>query len=271
MSPPSDPRLNVTSDDGVVEITMAYPPVNAFSGEFLQEILDAVRSVPADTRAVVVASSVDKIFAAGGDIQFMANGTLEEQLAYVALCQATYSSFEELECPAIAAIEGACLGGGVELSLGCDLRVVAESSKLGLPEVALGILPGAGGTQRLGRAIGGSVARDLMLTGRRISGAEAAAIGLANRLVPDGEALATARDLARRFADGATPAIAAIKRLTVAAPDHPLEEGLAQERAVWKSVRQSPHAQEGLEAFAQRRPADFRKAARMTAQPPDAG
>lgn len=260
MSPSSsEPRLDVTTDDGVVEITMGYSPVNAFSHAFLDRILEAVRAVPADTGAVIIASSVEGIFAAGGDIPFMANGALEDQLAYVQLCQETYSSFEELACPAIAAIDGACLGGGVELSLGCDLRVATESSKLGLPEVALGILPGAGGTQRLGRAIGGSVARDLMLTGRRITGAEAAAIGLVNRLVPDGEALTTARDLARGFADGATPAIAAIKRLTVAAPDHPLQEGLALERKVWKSVRQSPHAQEGLEAFAQRRRPDFRK------------
>jgi enoyl-CoA hydratase len=253
-----DTRLHVTRDDGVVEVTMDFPPVNAFSRDFLQAIDDTVRSVGDDTRAVIIASAVDGIFAAGGDIQFMAYGALDDQLEYVALCQRTYSAFEELSCPSIAAIDGACLGGGVELSLGCDLRVVAESSKLGLPEVALGILPGAGGTQRLGRAIGGSRARDLMLTGRRISGREAAEIGLANRLVADGDALATAHELARGFADGATPAIAAIKRLTVAAPDHPLEEGLAMERETWKSVRQSPHAQEGLSAFAERRRPDFR-------------
>ena len=168
--------------------------------------------------------------------------------------------FRSMPKAVIAEIGGRVGGGGSELALSCDMRFGARGrTVINQPEVALGILPGAGGTQRLGRAIGGSVARDLMLTGRRISGAEAAAIGLANRLVPDGEALSTARDLARRFADGATPAIAAIKRLTVAAPDHPLQEGLELERKVWKSVRQSPHAQEGLEAFAQRRRPDFRK------------
>ena len=128
MSPSSsEPRLDVTTDDGVVEITMGYSPVNAFSHAFLDKILEAVRAVPADTGAVIIASSVDGIFAAGGDIPFMANGALEDQLAYVRLCQETYSSFEELACPAIAAIDGACLGGGVELSLGCDLRVATES------------------------------------------------------------------------------------------------------------------------------------------------
>lgn len=254
----SDARLHVTHDDGVVEITMDFAPVNAFSRDFLQAVHDAVRSVETDARAVIIASAVEGIFAAGGDIQFMAYGSLDEQLEYVELCQRTYSAFEELACPSIAAIDGACLGGGVELSLGCDLRVVGETSKLGLPEVALGILPGAGGTQRLGRAIGGSRARDLMLTGRRISAREAADIGLANRLVAPGEALTTAREIARGLADGATPAIAAIKRLTVAAPDHPLEEGLAMERKTWKEVRQSAHAQEGLSAFAERRKPDFR-------------
>lgn len=261
MSEP-DPRLRVSSDDGVTEIVMDFPPVNQFSEAFVAAVGRAVESVGPDTRALVISSAVDRIFAAGGDIPFMAGAPIEDQLRYVELCQATFSAFEELSCPTIAAVDGACLGGGVELSLACDLRVVGEGSKLGLPEVRLGILAGAGGTQRLVRAIGGSRARDLLLTGRSVDASEAAELGIANRVVGAGEAATAARELARRFADGATDALAATKRLAVAAADNAIAEGLAQERAAWERLRRSPEAQEGLSAFAERRRPDFRGARR---------
>lgn len=252
-----DPRLHTAYEDGVAEIVMAFPPVNAFDGGFLDAVHAAVRAVPEEAGALVVASAVDRVFAAGGDIPFMAHAPIEAQLDYVRRCQETYSAFEELACPVVVAIDGACMGGGVELALACDLRVVGASAKLGLPEVKLGILPGAGGTQRLGRVVGGGVARDLLLTGRSFTGQEAATMGLASRLVADGEALPAARALARELAGGATPAIRAVKRLAVAAPDLALADGLAREREAWEAARRSGHAQEALEAFADKRRPDF--------------
>jgi enoyl-CoA hydratase/carnithine racemase len=191
----------------------------------------------------------------------MARAPLDEQLAFVALCQRAYSSFERIACPAIAAIDGACLGGGLELALACDIRVVGAGAVLGLPEATIGLIAGAGGTQRLPRAVGQGVARDLLLTGRRVSGREAGAIGLASRVVADGDAEATALALARELADGATEAIQASKRLALCAFEQPIDAGLARERAAWAQVRRSATSQEGLDAFAAKRRPDFRGAA----------
>lgn len=249
--------IGVEHDDGVAHLTLSRPPVNQFDTELLRGILDAVERLGEETRALVVSSTVEGLFAAGGDIPWMASAPVEEQLPFVKLCQDCYSSFERVPFPTIAAIEGHCLGGGLELSLGCDIRVAAENASLGLPEATVGLIAGAGGTQRLVRAIGQGLARDMLLTGRRISGAEAAAFGIVSRLVGEGEALAEARKIARRLADGPTEAIQATKRLAVAASELEIDEGLARERTEWEQVRRSALSQEGLEAFAEKRRPDF--------------
>lgn len=239
--------------DGVFRIAFCSPPVNELSHAFLGALEDAAAAVPADARAVAVVSDVPRIFMAGGDIAFMANADLDEQRAYVERVQAAFSAFERLDCPVVAGIDGACLGGGLELSLACDIRVVSESATLGLPEVLLGILPGAGGPQRLVRAAGQGVARDLLLTGRRIGGEEAIRFGIASRLVKPGEATDAALGLARELADGAMEAVQAIKRLALAASDNTIEQGLEQELREWMAVRASRNAQEGLVAFLEKR------------------
>lgn len=254
--------VRLEHDDGVARLVMDRPPVNQFDAPFLTSILEAVSSLGPETRALVVSSAVPRMFAAGGDIPWMASATIEEQLPFVALCQDTYTAFERISCPTIAAIEGHCLGGGLELSLACDIRVAAAGADLGLPEATVGLIAGAGGTQRLVRAIGQGVARDMLLTGRRISGTEAGERGIASRVVADGEAAAEALKIARTLADGPTEAIEATKRLAVAASELELEEGLARERAEWEVVRRSAATQEGLEAFAAKRAADFQGARR---------
>ncbi|MCW2954970.1 MAG: enoyl-CoA hydratase/isomerase family protein [Conexibacter sp.] len=261
-------RIQVHHEDGVAHLVLDYAPVNQFSEPFVRLTLETVEALPDDTRAVVLSSAVDGIFAAGGDIPWMARAPLADALPFVALCQAAYSAFELLPCPAIAAIEGACLGGGLELALACDIRVVAEGALLGLPEVTVGIIAGAGGTQRLPRAIGQARARELLLTGRRFSGVEAGTLGLANHVVAGGEAVATALGIARSLADGATEAIQATKRLALTATDQPIAAGLDRERAAWAAVRQSATAQEGLDAFAAKRRPDFRAVAERERQPP---
>ncbi len=256
-----DPRVRVEHDDGVAHLVLDFAPVNQFNAGFLRAVHDAVAGLGQDTRALVVSSAVDGIFAAGGDIPWMASATVEEQLPFVALCQATYSSFERLACPSIAAIDGACLGGGLELALGCDIRVASDSAVLGLPEATIGLIAGAGGTQRLVRAVGQGVARDLLLTGRRITGSEAGAMGIVSRVVSgDGAAVREALDIARRLADGPAEAIMATKRLAVAASEISIDDGLARELAEWEQVRRSPSSQEGLSAFAAKRRPDFRTA-----------
>jgi enoyl-CoA hydratase/carnithine racemase len=251
-------EVRVVHDDGVAQLIFDHPPVNSFDAAFLEAVHDAVGALPEDTLALVVGSAVEGIFAAGGDIPWMARAPMDELLPFVALCQETYSAFERLEIPTVAAIEGACLGGGLELCLSCDIRVASESSALGLPEATIGLIAGAGGTQRLVRAIGQGIARDLLLTGRRVSGVEAGAMGIVSRVVPDGDALPAAIDVARRLADGPAAAIRATKRLAVAAPDLSIADGLAREREEWEQVRSSPSSQEGLDAFAEKRRPNFR-------------
>jgi enoyl-CoA hydratase/carnithine racemase len=191
----------------------------------------------------------------------MAGATVEEQLPYVELCQRTYSLFEEVRYPTIAAIEGAALGGGLEVTLACDIRIAGRGAVLGVPEATIGLIAGAGGITRLTRVVGRGVALDLTLTGRRLSAEEALALNVVTRLAEQGQAAAEALALARHLADGPTEAIEASKRLAVVADQGTTAEALDREREAWATVRRSAKTQEGLEAFVERRAPDFRAAA----------
>ena len=256
----SDSWVRLHHDDGLAQLVLDRPPVNQFDAPLLSLIGDKVATLGPDTRALVVSSAVPGMFAAGGDIPWMAKATIAEQLPFVELCQRTYSVFEELHCPVVVAIDGHCLGGGLELALCCDIRVAGRGAKLGLPEATIGLIPGAGGTQRLVRAVGQGVARDMLMTGLRITGERAHSWGIVSRLTDDGGAEAEAVKVARALADGPAEAIQAVKRLAVAASQLELEDGLARERAGWESARRSASTQEGLTAFAERRKPDFSRA-----------
>lgn len=256
----SDDWVMLAHDDGLARLVLNRPPVNQFDAAMLEQIGAAVATLGPDTRALVVSSSVPRMFAAGGDLPWMATAPIADQLPFVALCQRTYSAFEELHCPVVIAIDGHCLGGGLELALCCDIRVAGRSAKLGTPEATIGLIPGAGGTQRLVRAVGQGVARDMLMTGLRITGEQAFAWGIVSRVVDDGAAEAEAITVARALADGPAEAIQAVKRLAVAASQLELVDGLARERAEWETARRSPSTQEGLTAFAERRRPDFSRA-----------
>lgn len=258
--------ISLEHDDGIALMTWRRPPVNAFDVPFLEQVLGAVGSLGRETRALVVTSDVERMFAAGGDMPWMARASLEELLPFVELCQQAYSSFERVHCPSIAAIDGPCLGGAFELALACDIRVAGESAVMGLPEATIGLIASGGGTQRLVRAVGQGVARDLLLTGRRVSGSEAGAMGIVSRVVADGSARTEALAIARALADGPTEAIEATKRLAVAASELVMREGSARELTEWAAVRQTAATQEGLEAFAEKRRPDFQGARRRAGE-----
>jgi enoyl-CoA hydratase/carnithine racemase len=258
----SDDWVQLRHDDGLSQLVLDRPPVNQFDAPLLDLIGAAVATLGPDTRALVVSSAVPGMFAAGGDIPWMATATIAEQLPFVELCQRTYSAFEALHCPVVVAIDGHCLGGGLELALCCDIRVAGRGAKLGLPEATIGLIPGAGGTQRLVRAVGQGVTRDMLMTGLRITGEQAFSWGIVSRLADDGEAEAVALKVARALADGPAEAIQAVKRLAVAASQLELADGLTRERAEWESARRSASTQEGLTAFAERRRPDFARARR---------
>jgi enoyl-CoA hydratase/carnithine racemase len=255
MSAPA-PLVRLVRDGDVAEIVFDSPPVNQLSPAFVGELEQAIDGV-GDARAVVIYSAVPRVFMAGGDIAFMANAPVEEQERYVRWLQVVFHRLEQLQAPVVVGIDGAALGGGTEITLACDIRIAARGARLGLPEVTLGIFPGAGGTHRLVRSVGQAVARDLMMTGRRITGEEACAIGLISRAVADGQATATARELARELAAGATESIRTIKRLSMAADDVPPIPAFAAEAAEWGLVRRTANAQEGLTAFLEKRPPVF--------------
>ena len=242
--------VSVDRSGAVMTITINHPPVNAISPDVLDALGAAVARAADDPaiRAVVVAGS-DAGFAAGADLPaFVARG--QTPVAAIHAGVALLDQLEALPKPVIAAVEGLCLGGGMELALAADLRVASARARFGQPEVALGIIPGWNGTHRLPRLIGVGPALDLILTGETIDGDRAFALGLVQRLTPGGAALATAHNLARQVSHNAPAALAHAKQLVRA-----WHEAGAAEREAAASVQLlgTPDAAEGLQAFLEKR------------------
>jgi methylglutaconyl-CoA hydratase len=193
-------------------ITLNHPPANAMGRVFLQQLKHGMKSME-EARCIIIHSALaPKVFSAGADLKERATMTMEEAEAFVVQLRTTLQELSNLPVPVIAAIDGVAVGGGLELALAADLRVVSARSKVGLPETSLAIVPGAGGTQRLPRLIGEGRAKELIWTGRRLSGVEAAEYGLATRLVDNEESsLDTAMQLAEEIAKKGPVAIRASK------------------------------------------------------------
>jgi len=184
--------------------------------------------------------------------------TLDQTRAFLDELGGLVSAVADFPAPVIAAITGAALGGGLELALAADFRLADESASLGLSEVRLGIIPGAGGTQRLARLCGIAVAKDLVLTGRRIDAATALRLGLVSRVVPIGQLEQAVTDLSAELGAGGPLALAQAKRAIDRGFDQPMPEALAVERACYEIVLGSADRDEGLRAFAEKRPPRFR-------------
>ena len=250
-------------EGAVAVLTLNRPPMNALSAELITGLRAAIaRAADPAVRAVVVTGSPH--FAAGADIGEL-KASAAGEVGTTADAKATPAwhitgvllDLERLPKPVIAAIRGVALGGGLELALCCDFRYLAEDARVGLPEIKLGIFPGAWGTQRLPRVVGLSRARELIYTGRHLKADEALAIGLADLVVP-GERLAeTAMERAQALARGATVAIGAAKRAINEGLSLGIEEGLALERDAFASCLGSADAREGLAAFLEKREAVF--------------
>ncbi len=242
--------VEYTVKDAVATIELNRPPVNALNREFITAIDEAVaRAEDPEVRAVVITGSPH--FAAGADISgfvdgFEGGGPQERQSAGV---QALATRIAALSKPTIAAIHGYALGGGLELAMGADLRYLAEEAKVGQPEIKLGIMPGAGGTQRLSRIVGMHRARELCMTGRHVAADEALALGLADAVYPDDELNAAAAEVAAGFATGPTQAYAAVKRAVAEGFDRTIEQGLAIEAEEFARVFGTEDARIGVRAF----------------------
>ncbi|BBL79233.1 enoyl-CoA hydratase [Rubrobacter xylanophilus] len=247
--------------EGVVGyITLDRPPANSYDYEFMRELGEAVRAAEEDAGAgaVVLRSANERFFSAGADVKAFAASTTEENMRMIREAHRNLARIAEVPKVFIAQISGTALGGGLEIALACDLRFGAEGEYyLGLPEVTLGLLPGNGGTQRLPRLIGRSRALDLMVTGRRLSPAEAHELGILDRLFPAGELEERTRQYAEGLARGASEAIGKIKRAVHEGIERSLEEGLALERELIEGLFESPDAQEGIRAFTEKRRPEF--------------
>ncbi len=246
------------TDGAVALLTLDRPPMNPFSAELIADLEEAVEQASDDAiRAVIVTGAPN--FAAGADITaFKAAMSAGEGGAGVGLSLSrAFRRLEALPKPVIAAVRGYALGGGLELAMACDLRVMAEDAQVGQPEIRLGIIPGAGGTQRLTRLVGQGRARDLVYTGRRITGTEAFAWGLADRVVPADDLDEVATRLARELAAGPTRAIAIAKRLIATGASLPLGEALTLEEEGFVEVFATADAAEGVDAFLAKRPPEF--------------
>ena len=219
--------------------------LNALSNAVASELADALETLDADgvTRAVVITGD-ERAFAAGADIaEFAATGPRLE----------VWDRIWSGGLPTIAAVRGLALGGGLELAMSCDLMVVADDARLGQPEINLGIMPGAGGTQRLTRAVGKTLATEMVLLGREISGREAELHGLANRSVPAERVLPVALDLAKRLAKQAPHAVRVAKKILARAFEESLHAGLIDERRAFYTLLESEDAHEGIAAFLEKR------------------
>ena len=249
--------VEYTVSDAVARITLNRPPVNALNAELIADIGAALGQAAApDVRAVVITGSPH--FAAGADItEFQAafDGDGEADLA--SDLASVVNGLEQLAKPTIAAINGFALGGGFELAMGADFRYLAADARVGQPEILLGIIPGAGGTQRLPRLVGYQRALKMCLTGRQIDADEALSLGLADKVVASDELGEAAMDDAVRFATGPTAAYAAVKRSVAGGLGVPLEQGLKIEAAEFAEVFRTGDARRGVAAFLTKGEPDF--------------
>jgi enoyl-CoA hydratase/carnithine racemase len=244
--------------DSVIEITLNRPPANALGLPIIEGLhigLDAADALPA--KVILVSSALPGIFAAGADIKHMSSVDAASFGAYGDALRGAVERLAAHPAVSVAAVDGLALGGGLELAMACSLRVAGSSARLGLPEVKLGLIPGAGGTQRLPHLVGRGRALDIMLTGREVDAEEALRIGLVDRLVPAGTAAAAARELARELCAASSPAQRAVVRTVDAAYDRPLAAGLRYEAEQVQGVFEQGEAIEGIRAFIDKRAPEF--------------
>jgi enoyl-CoA hydratase len=243
---------------GITVVTMARPPANALGVPLLtglHEAIDAAVSA-GDTKVLIITSELDGFFAAGADIKHLATIDAQTFTAYGDQMRAVNERLAAAPFLSIAAVDGLALGGGLELALACTMRVAGRRAALGLPEVRIGLIPGAGGTQRLPRLVGRARALDIMLTGRQVAADEALSIGLVDRLT-DGDVEKAALELAEKLTGPSLPAQLAVVRAVDAAGDRPLADGLAYEVAQIQELFETGEAKEGILAFVAKRAPRF--------------
>ncbi|ONK23063.1 enoyl-CoA hydratase [Bacillus sp. VT-16-64] len=258
----ADQVVRVWNNEGVATLEIDHPPVNSLSAEVVNQLTGVLQKMEGDpqVRAVIITGSGEKAFVAGANIKefpdWIGKGeeVAEEKSKWL---QHPFDLLDQLSKPTIAAINGLALGGGCELALACDLRIAEEHAQIGLPEITLGLFPGAGGTQRLPRLVGEGKAKELMFTGEPVSAREALRIGLVNIVVPQGKALKKAQELAEKISRYSLPALSLMKKAITEGRNESLERGLAVEAKYFGKVFQTEDVKEGVSAFIEKRRPTF--------------
>lgn len=256
---PTYNNLLVEDKDQIRIIRFNRPKaLNALNIETLEELLDLLQQTRAEqTIGAIVLTGEGKAFIAGADISVMAEFSVTEARVFAALGHRVLSTLEAMSCPVIAAVNGFALGGGTEVSLGCDFVYASPKAVFGQPEVGLGLIPGFGGTQRLSRKVGPAMARELIFTGNHIPAEEALRMGLVNKIVPADELLEVTLETARTILKRAPLAVAACKRVMTQGHDLPLSTACDLEMQEFALLFDSQDQKEGTRAFLEKRTPAF--------------
>lgn len=258
----SDQLIRYETRDGVGILTMDDPPANTYTHEMMRELDDAIVEArfDEDVHVLVVRGAGEKFFCAGANIQMLQESDPYFKYFFCLHANETLNRLEQSPMLVIGALNGHTVGGGLEIAMACDIRIAkADAGKIGLPEVNLGVLPGTGGTQRLGRIVGKSKAIELMAEGRTFGFDEALEMGLVNKVFDGDDFFEQVLEYARGFTPPAkaSRAVGRIKRAVTSGVEVPFSEGLAIERELQQLLFQSDDAREGLDAYIEKREAEF--------------
>lgn len=251
--------VTVTREEKLVIVTINHPPVNALNRQVMDELEKSFDQLSGDESigTVIVTGAGEKAFVAGADISEFTSLTSANGEQLSSRGQAIFQKIADFPAPVIAAVNGFALGGGLELALCCDIRIMAENARVGLPEVTLAIFPGYGGTQRLPRTIAPGKAKELIYTGDIIDAAEAYRIGLADHLVPLGEALTRARAIAEKILKRGPVAVRLAKKAVNRGLEQTMTEGCKTEAQLFALLCDTEDQKEGAMAFLEKRPPVF--------------
>jgi len=258
----ADKLIEYEVTDGVAVITMTDPPANTYTHEMMREMDEAILSARFDeaVHVIVIRGAGEKFFSAGANINMLHTANPYFKYFFCLHANETLNRLEQTPKLVIGALNGHTVGGGLEIALACDLRLAkAGKSKIGLPEVSLGVLPGTGGTQRIARLLGRSKAIELMAEGRTFGFEEALGLGLVNQVIEGDDFFGQVMEYARKFTPPhkASRAVGRIKRAVCSGIEVPFSEGLAIEREMQQLLFQSSDAREGLDAYVEKRTAEF--------------